>query len=105
MLFSFFSSRRRHTIYIGDWSSDVCSSDLIRLAICPAAFSVNQPARICRALGSLGFTSRFEDKAQPRAELVPSQIGRASCRERVDNEGGDGECITKEERVDCGARH
>src|SRR5437762_8827681 len=27
MLF-FFSSRRRHTRYIGDWSSDVCSSDL-----------------------------------------------------------------------------
>src|SRR5437762_1921186 len=23
-----FSSRRRHTRYIGDWSSDVCSSDL-----------------------------------------------------------------------------
>jgi len=26
--FVFFSSRRRHTSYIGDWSSDVCSSDL-----------------------------------------------------------------------------
>src|SRR5437762_6434013 len=26
----FFSSRRRHTRYIGDWSSDVCSSDLGR---------------------------------------------------------------------------
>src|SRR5437762_6642791 len=26
----FFSSRRRHTRYIGDWSSDVCSSDLCR---------------------------------------------------------------------------
>src|SRR5437762_4402908 len=26
----FFSSRRRHTRYIGDWSSDVCSSDLWR---------------------------------------------------------------------------
>src|SRR5437762_9488139 len=25
----FFSSRRRHTRYIGDWSSDVCSSDLL----------------------------------------------------------------------------
>src|ERR1017187_7734546 len=25
---SFLSSRRRHTRYIGDWSSDVCSSDL-----------------------------------------------------------------------------
>src|SRR5437762_4516600 len=24
----FFSSRRRHTSYLGDWSSDVCSSDL-----------------------------------------------------------------------------
>src|SRR3712207_8389837 len=24
----FFSSRRRHTIYWRDWSSDVCSSDL-----------------------------------------------------------------------------
>src|SRR5437762_3689789 len=28
--FFFFSSRRRHTRYIGDWSSDVCSSDLER---------------------------------------------------------------------------
>src|SRR5437762_11671273 len=27
-MFFFFSSRRRHTRYIGDWSSDVCSSDL-----------------------------------------------------------------------------
>src|SRR6266705_6963565 len=27
-LFFFFSSRRRHTISYGDWSSDVCSSDL-----------------------------------------------------------------------------
>src|SRR6266487_5619083 len=29
--FFFFSSRRRHTIWTGDWSSDVCSSDLLRL--------------------------------------------------------------------------
>src|SRR5205807_6333366 len=29
----FFSSRRRHTRLQGDWSSDVCSSDLSR---CPA---------------------------------------------------------------------
>src|SRR5437762_14101107 len=32
MLAFFFSSRRRHTRYIGDWSSDVCSSDLIPMA-------------------------------------------------------------------------
>src|SRR3712207_8933220 len=29
MLFFFFSSRRRHTRYWRDWSSDVCSSDLV----------------------------------------------------------------------------
>src|SRR5262245_63795046 len=28
----FFSSRRRHTICLSDWSSDVCSSDLYRAA-------------------------------------------------------------------------
>src|SRR5690348_13503244 len=28
MFFFFFSSRRRHTRWTGDWSSDVCSSDL-----------------------------------------------------------------------------
>src|SRR5215467_15734742 len=30
MFFFFFSSRRRHTRLQGDWSSDVCSSDLAR---------------------------------------------------------------------------
>src|SRR5262249_58187569 len=28
LLFFFFSSRRRHTRLVSDWSSDVCSSDL-----------------------------------------------------------------------------
>src|SRR5690349_23188059 len=31
-LFFFFSSRRRHTRSLRDWSSDVCSSDLYRAA-------------------------------------------------------------------------
>src|SRR5256885_17179249 len=29
--FFFFSSRRRHTRLQGDWSSDVCSSDLVTM--------------------------------------------------------------------------
>src|SRR5436189_3944606 len=33
--FFFFSSRRRHTRYIGDWNSDVCSSDLLEIRIHP----------------------------------------------------------------------
>src|SRR5256885_11841056 len=45
-LIFFFSSRRRHTRLQGDWSSDVCSSDLaalcnrLRPGDCPAAFTV-----------------------------------------------------------------
>src|SRR3989454_359267 len=35
MSFFFFSSRRRHTRLQGDWSSDVCSSDLPSLASIP----------------------------------------------------------------------
>src|SRR2546426_3288562 len=31
MFFFFFSSRRRHTRLQGDWSSDVCSSDLLNV--------------------------------------------------------------------------
>src|SRR6266487_5225594 len=31
VFFFFFSSRRRHTRWTGDWSSDVCSSDLYPL--------------------------------------------------------------------------
>src|SRR2546429_290415 len=37
--FFFFSSRRRHTRCSRDWSSDVCSSDLM-----PAGWSVKRPA-------------------------------------------------------------
>src|SRR5256885_9602806 len=33
-VFFFFSSRRRHTRLQGDWSSDVCSSDLPRGGAC-----------------------------------------------------------------------
>src|SRR2546422_4651147 len=32
VVFFFFSSRRRHTRCSRDWSSDVCSSDLVRAA-------------------------------------------------------------------------
>src|SRR6266446_7324483 len=33
MFFFFFSSRRRHTRLQGDWSSDVCSSDLADISV------------------------------------------------------------------------
>src|SRR6266496_4583054 len=33
MFFFFFSSRRRHTSSLRDWSSDVCSSDLVHFKV------------------------------------------------------------------------
>src|SRR6266850_5996711 len=40
-MFFFFSSRRRHTSLQGDWSSDVCSSDLgARFAVAVTAASL-----------------------------------------------------------------
>src|SRR5437899_12658479 len=35
VLLFFFSSRRRHTRCLSDWSSDVCSSDLLRRQVSP----------------------------------------------------------------------
>src|SRR5690606_40098837 len=43
-VFFFFSSRRRHTRFSRDWSSDVCSSDL-RLAIIGLAEAVPRQRR------------------------------------------------------------
>src|SRR3989454_10050857 len=42
-LFFFFSSRRRHTRLQGDWSSDVCSSDLILERLYPANHPYHWP--------------------------------------------------------------
>src|SRR5205814_6857037 len=39
----FFSSRRRHTRCLSDWSSDVCSSDLPALP----GFTYSTPSRSC----------------------------------------------------------
>src|SRR5256886_13656752 len=38
LCFFFFSSRRRHTRFDCDWSSDVCSSDLVASATAPSVY-------------------------------------------------------------------
>src|SRR5262245_64639838 len=70
--FFFFSSRRRHTRCLSDWSSDVCSSDLLRPADeAAAAFD--------RALA--GVEPAVESEAPPaKIPALPDKIGRASCR-------------------------
>src|SRR5690606_30502495 len=41
----FFSSRRRHTRFSRDWSSDVCSSDLVKgfADTCPIGTGIREP--------------------------------------------------------------
>src|SRR5690348_17427339 len=41
----FFSSRRRHTRWTGDWSSDVCSSDLGGSGLGKPLKLINEPLR------------------------------------------------------------
>src|SRR2546426_1420440 len=61
-MFFFFTSRRRHTRLQGDWSSDVCSSDLLGL---PEAIARDQRAR--RAVAIVGLRKKAA-KERPHAE-------------------------------------
>src|ERR1022692_5231183 len=75
VLFFFFSSRRRHTRLQGDWSSDVCSSDLCRCSSCPRVWPANALPD-CRGGGSrlLRLWCGSIDSNGPRRALVPSAI-------------------------------
>src|SRR2546430_7204565 len=52
LLFFFFSSRRRHTRFDCDWSSDVCSSDLFRTIPSPSRPVFFEPSP-CRPRSAL----------------------------------------------------
>src|SRR6266496_6102941 len=52
LFFFFFSSRRRHTRSLRDWSSDVCSSDLLGTRCAGTASPVTLTAEMARPLGA-----------------------------------------------------
>src|SRR5256885_11324186 len=101
----FFSSRRRHTRLQGDWSSDVCSSDLadVLLVATPGGPGTRHliNTQVLDALGPQGHLVNIArgsvvDTAALAAAVregrlagagldvyESEQIGRASCRERV----------------------
>src|SRR5262245_64912663 len=86
-VFFFFSSRRRHTRCLSDWSSDVCSSDLPRENSAIASGRLFARSRLIlylyswllyRCQAGNGVLSKFSMKGRGAVE----KIGRASCRER-----------------------
>src|SRR5437764_8070010 len=94
-LFLFVSSRRRHTIYIGDWSSDVCSSDLLGVGVERAFVGpVRKRGTLVTLVMTVGVLLLLtEGTVQfwgPDTPPIPSifpddsiKIGRASCRGRA----------------------
>ena len=87
IFFFFFSSRRRHTRLQGDWSSDVCSSDLSRPAAAPArpgTASRGGDAKSQKQISVL--TEQLQDKKKENKDLQAKRseerrVGK-ECRSR-----------------------
>src|SRR5262245_64786900 len=92
-VFFFFSSRRRHTRCLSDWSSDVCSSDLVAVVAGRSLRrSAPQDGGFDLGRGQCRDSHPAARLAAARAawgSQLEAQIGRASCRERVG--GAEGE--------------
>src|SRR5260221_3553077 len=93
---SLLSSRRRHTRSLCDWSSDVCSSDLIKKAEDRLLFkdamrkiglATPQSQLVNSVRGGLEFAERIGYPCILRPSFTMGgtggEIGRAACRERV----------------------
>src|SRR5699024_11815557 len=98
----FVSSRRRHTRSKRDWSSDVCSSDLRTKLHLANAIYVNEGTQVndscLNTLASdyycYSYAADFAGDNRAANEAVKNfvseqtdEIGRASCRERVEKWG------------------
>src|SRR5690606_39446621 len=93
--FVFFSSRRRHTRFSRDWSSDVCSSDLrngSRILLTEAGATLMESVKVIIHEYELADYKLGLLNNQIRGNLVIGEIGRASCRERVKRQGGTAPC-------------
>src|ERR1022692_2681702 len=68
--FFFFSSRRRHTRLQGDWSSDVCSSDLDQLVAVEGLRKIREKDSVPVLLEAYTKVADFEVKRRILADLA-----------------------------------
>src|SRR3712207_7721218 len=79
----FFSSRRRHTRYWRDWSSDVCSSDLVGLSQGPRQYRIGQQQSY--GFRGRGVTVSMAERDEPTGALVrPYAVTRGRTRPRLE---------------------
>src|SRR3546814_10238309 len=82
-----FKQKTAYEMRISDWSSDVCSSDLLVRASNHSLIATRRTARVLRSPDRmhirLGFVTAMLLAACGVESFEPDQIGRASCRERV----------------------
>src|SRR5713226_9691071 len=84
VFFFFFSSRRRHTIWTGDWSSDVCSSDLAGSVAGARAAQLEPALAGAPGPGSAGPQARTGTEPIPiRAPQSTGAWGAAAHRRRT----------------------
>src|SRR5207248_8535617 len=74
--FFFFSSRRRHTRSYGDWSSDVCSSDLPLTLAKPSAVRNRVEEGFAKVKG------RMPPYSQPKIPRAPQGERKHQARDR-----------------------
>src|SRR5688572_15823327 len=68
--FFFFSSRRRHTRFDCDWSSDVCSSDLLKHLLAVDAVAAERARRTFEQPALLVEPERLDPDAAPLRHLA-----------------------------------
>src|SRR5256885_4524466 len=87
--FFFFSSRRRHTRLQGDWSSDVCSSDLLHLSEFWKRFWPNESSSRPGGCAAWLVTrrSRFVWNKRTRWNTSAGRLNTRSEERRVGEEG------------------
>src|SRR2546429_3065037 len=83
MLFFFFSSRRRHTRCSRDWSSDVCSSDLVAALLAALSGCTSRPPVLPDATpGSPGPTTLTDPWGQLAGRVAAARDSRFRSEER-----------------------